>query len=92
MWGVYIFELDKNGHDRTVGCLGLVNGRIRDFPTEIADRPLLLSILQDRPGGPASNAQPVSALEDPLRYLDNLRYMYKSAYLRASQPQEINLP
>lgn len=77
-FSVTIYELDQEAHDRVVGTLSLVGGKV------VADPPgdrLLKSILRT----PILAPEPVSAEEDPKAFLLGLHVMYRSAYLRASE-------
>lgn len=85
MLGVYIYEL-QDGKDTRVGSIRLVNGQLHAFPQDDA---LLQEILKTPIRGNKYNPRPILPQADPLRFLVNLQYHYKSAYLRASSPTSL---
>ena len=87
MLGVIIYEW-QDGEDRVVGTIRMVDGQLQAVP---AENHLLQSILSTPIRGNKYNPVPVSATEDPVKFLNNLRYQYKSPYLRASEPRELPL-
>lgn len=88
MLGVTIHEYE-NGKDRIVGSIYLgADDQLHCYP---ADDTLLHSILTTPARGNKYNPKPILPGDDPQQFLDNLRYMYRSPYLRATAPVEINL-
>lgn len=73
----------KNGEDVMAGHLRYDGQAIHADPP---GNPLLLNIL----AGPVRDlrtGKPVG-VADPVRFLRNLRFTYRSAYLRAGEPEE----
>lgn len=89
MFGVLVYRLNRNAEDECVGAIGLVNGQLHAFPrpgSKLAAF-ILRNPTSGRPGQP-----PLTATENPLGFLNNLRYTYNSPYLRCTEPQNLANP
>lgn len=89
MLGVLVYRLDRKGNDELLGSIGLVNGQLQAFPRNGSHMPsfIINNPTSGRPGQP-----PIVAANNPIGFLNNLRYSYTSPYLRCTEPQELHLP
>lgn len=83
---VYINEMSRDGEPRQVGSIYLnAQGRLEAQPV---DDTVMQDILARPIRGNKYNPLPVSAKDNPVKFLQNLQYHYRSPYLNASAPRE----
>ena len=78
---VQIFSLDERGKNVEAGAL-FYDGRV----ITATPRSTLMQSVLDEPVRDRATGGTVTAQSDPIAWLTNLRFHYKSAYLRATEP------
>lgn len=86
MLGVTIYEMGRDKKAKACGTIKLQDDKLVCDP---ADDLMLQEILTTSARGDKYSPAHISATDDPVKFLDNLHFHYRSPYLFASKVENI---